>query len=91
MAIYMIERNYPEKIEPNQEAVQAINTINDGAQVRWLYSFVSSDQKKTFCLYEAESPDAIKLAAKTAGIPADIITEISQKVTSNGEFIPPTE
>ncbi len=43
----------------------------------WIYSFVSADKKKTFCIYDAPSPEAIKKAADKNGIPVDKITEVS--------------
>ena len=44
----------------------------------WLFSFLSADRHRSYCLYEAPSPDAILVAAKRAGIPADAITEVSR-------------
>ena len=46
--------------------------------VSWLFSFLSADQKKTYCLYEAANPDAIREQAKLLGIPADVIVEVSR-------------
>jgi hypothetical protein len=42
-----------------------------------LQSFLSADKRKTYCLYEAESGDAIREAARRAGLPADIIIELA--------------
>ena len=54
---------------PAQEKVlvEGVNRINDDEGVRWLYSFLSADKRKTYCLYEAPSPDAIRRAAAAAG------------------------
>jgi hypothetical protein len=43
-----------------------------------LFSFLSADRHRSYCLYEAPSPDAIITAAKRAGIPADAITEVDR-------------
>jgi hypothetical protein len=43
-----------------------------------LFSFLSSDRKKSYCLYEAPSPEAIREAARRANIPADVIVEVSE-------------
>jgi hypothetical protein len=39
---------------------------------------LSADKKKTYCLYEAPSPEAIREAARRAGLPADVIVEVSE-------------
>ncbi len=58
------------------DGVSAINQINDDIGVNWLISFLSADKKKTYCLYEASSADAIREAAARAGLPADVIIEV---------------
>lgn len=78
MAMFIIERNFAEKLELNGEIVDHITRINDDSEVRWLYSFLSADKKKTFCLYEAADASSIKQAAERANIPADEIIEVSE-------------
>ena len=46
--------------------------------VSWLFSFLSADRYRTYCLYEAPSRDAIIAAAARAGIPADVVTEVTR-------------
>jgi hypothetical protein len=84
MPIFMIERNYAEQIDPNEARAAEINLINDGEGVHWLYSFLSVDLRKTYCLYDAPSAEAIIRAAHRAGLPADVVVEIDAKVLSNG-------
>ncbi|OBK18867.1 DUF4242 domain-containing protein [Mycobacterium asiaticum] len=86
MPIFMIERNYAEVLEPTLDAVDGINRINAEEGVRWLYSFLSADKRKTYCLYEAPSPEAIKSAAARAGLPADVVVEVSNRIMSDGAF-----
>ena len=38
--------------------------------------------------YEAESADAIRAAARRAGIPADVIVEVGQKIQPDGSLAP---
>jgi hypothetical protein len=45
--------------------------------VRWLFSFLSADKRKTYCLYEAPSAEAIRGAARRAKIPADVVIQVS--------------
>jgi hypothetical protein len=80
----MIERRYAEDVEANAEEVDGINRINDEEGVRWLYSFLSADKRKTYCLYEAPSPEAIRRAAARAGLPTDVVVEVSERILADG-------
>jgi hypothetical protein len=82
--IFMVERNFAEELEPSVEAADGINRINDQEGVRWMYSFLSADKRKTYCLYEAPSPEAIRTAAARAGLPADVIVEVKDRIMSDG-------
>ncbi|CAM4243248.1 hypothetical protein MB901379_01264 [Mycobacterium basiliense] len=84
MPIFMVERNYAEVLEPSLEVADGINRINEQEGVRWLYSFLSADKRKTYCLYEAPSPEAIRTAATRAGLPADVVVEVSERVLPDG-------
>ena len=84
MPIFMIERRYAEVVEASAEAADGINRINDEEGVRWLYSFLSADKRKTYCLYEAPSPDAIRRAAVRAGVPADVVVEVTERLLPDG-------
>ena len=88
MPVFMIERNFAEKLEVTPEGAAAINEINDEESVRWLISFLSGDKKKTFCLYEASSAEAIQEAARRAGIPADTIIEVGEEIVPSGQTNP---
>jgi hypothetical protein len=80
----MIERRYAEDVEANAEEVDGLNRINDEEGVRWLYSFLSADKRKTYCLYEAPSPEAIRRAAARAGLPTDVVVEVSERILADG-------
>jgi hypothetical protein len=90
MPVFLIERNFAEQLEENREAVAEINKINDDVGVQWLISFLSADKKKTYCLYEAPNAEAIREAARQAGIPADSIIEVGEMRTTGemGEVLP---
>jgi peptidyl-tRNA hydrolase len=87
MPVFMIERRYAELMQPTPEGAAEINEINDDEDVRWLMSFLSADQRKSYCLYEAESPDALIRAAEHAGLPADVITELGHRVLPDGTLV----
>jgi hypothetical protein len=76
MPRYMIERQFAEQVELDKDGAGEITRINDEEGVRWLFSFLSADKLKTFCLYEAPSPEAIRSAARRLNIPANSIIEI---------------
>ena len=63
MALFVIERNFAEQLELEELDYAGIKLVNDDAGVRWVYSFLSADKKKTYCLYEAPNPEAILEAA----------------------------
>ena len=83
MPRYVIERNFAEKLELSKDGVEQINLINDQEGVKWIFSFLSADRKKTYCLYEAPNPEAILAAARRNNIPADVIVEVSQEIGPN--------
>ena len=78
MPVFMVERNFAEKLEVTEEGAASINRINDDVGVKWLISFLSADKKKTYCLYEASSAEEIREAAKRNGVPADVIVEVGE-------------
>lgn len=76
MALYMIERAFADQLDLSGEDVELIEEINGDESVRWLFSFLSADRRRSYCLYEAPSPEAIRAAARRADIPADEIVEV---------------
>lgn len=88
MPIFMVERRFAEELELSPDLAGGINRINDDENVRWLYSFLSADKRKTYCLYEAPSPEAIRLAATRAGLPADVIVEVTDRVLPDASISP---
>jgi len=88
MAIFMVERRFADELDVGAEEIDGINRINDEEGVRWLYSFLSADKRKTYCLYEAPSPEAIQRAAAKAGLPADVIVEVTERMLPDGASSP---
>ena len=78
MPMYVIERTFAEDLDPDELDYAGIKLVNDDVGVQWLYSFLSADHKKTYCLYEAPNPGAIRDAAARLGIPADVVIEVDQ-------------
>jgi Protein of unknown function (DUF4242) len=82
--IFVVERTFADELELSLELADGINRINDQEGVRWMYSFLSADKRKTYCLYEAPSPEAIRTAAARAGLPADVVIEVRDRITPDG-------
>ena len=81
MPRYLIERRFPEglNIPTDAEGAEAIRGVverNADEGVSWVHSYVSPDKKKTFCIYDAPDPDAIRRAAAKNNVPADAIHEV---------------
>jgi hypothetical protein len=77
MALYMIERSFAEQLDLTVGDVELIEEVNADEGVRWLFSFLSADRRRTYCLYEAPSPEEILAAARRSNVPADEIVEVS--------------
>jgi hypothetical protein len=78
MPLFVIERQFAEQLDLTREDAAAVKLVNDDVGVQWLFSFLSADKKKTYCLYEAPSAEAIREAARRARIPADVIVEVTE-------------
>jgi hypothetical protein len=78
MPRFLIERNFAAELNITKEDADQVRRINDDEGVKWLFSFLSPDKRKTYCLYEAPSAEAIRAAARRANVPADVIVEVSE-------------
>jgi hypothetical protein len=78
MPLYVIERGYAEQLDMSEDDVRLLQEVNADEGVRWLFSFLSADKRRSYCLYEAPSPEPLVAAARRAGIPADVITEVER-------------
>jgi hypothetical protein len=78
MALFLIERNFAEQLQVTKDGVAEVTRVNADIGVQWLYSFLSADKKKTYCLYEAPNAEAIREAARRLGLPADVIIEVGE-------------
>ena len=81
MPRYLIERTFPDGVtlpvdDQGTQACVAVVDANAHAGVTWLHSYVSADRRKSFCVYDAPSPEAIRKAAQRNELPVDRITEV---------------
>jgi hypothetical protein len=80
MPRFIIERNFAEHLEPTRDGVVAITEVNSDVGVQWLFSFLSADKKKTYCLYEAPNAEAIREASRRLNLPVDVIIEVDSEL-----------
>jgi hypothetical protein len=59
-----------------EKACLSVVGVNSGDNVTWVHSYVTDDKKKTFCIYDAPNPEAIRRTASKNGLPVDRITEV---------------
>jgi hypothetical protein len=76
MPLFLIERNFAQEVSLDDASIREVQLINDDVGVQWLFSFLSADKRKTYCLYEAPSEEAIRIAARRANVPADVIVPV---------------
>jgi hypothetical protein len=78
MPLFLIERNFAEQLEVNRDSVMEVLQVNADIGIQWLFSFLSADKKKTYCLYEAPSAETLREAARRLNVPADVIVEVGE-------------
>ena len=76
MPRYVVERSYAYGSHNGAEFYDGVVERNADEGVTWIHSYVSDDRGRTFCVYEAPSPEAIRKTAKRNGLPVDRITEV---------------
>jgi hypothetical protein len=81
MPRYMVERTFPDGLHVplTAEGAQAMLGVvekNLDHDVTWVHSYVSDDKKKTYCVYDGPSPEAIRRSASVNGLPVDRIVEV---------------
>jgi hypothetical protein len=77
----MVERTFTDglAIPTNDEGVRAcLSVVDNNADeaVTWLHSYVTDDRRKTFCIYDGPTPEAIRRTAARNGLPVDAITPV---------------
>jgi hypothetical protein len=81
MPRYLVERTFTESFGlpvPNHAESARLHFIANNTifGVVWLHSYVSPDRKKSFCLYEAPNPEALRRAAQRNFLPVERIIEV---------------
>lgn len=82
MTRYLVEQTFPDglKLSANDEGAEMCRVIvmtNAEDDVTWIHSYVSRDRQRTFCIYDAPSPEAIRRSAQRNELPVDRITKVN--------------
>lgn len=82
MPRYVVERTFPGGLEIPVDADGAATCLtvvdrNADFGVTWVHSYVSEDKRKTYCVYDGPSPEAVRRAADANGLPVDRVTLVS--------------
>ncbi|HKI59376.1 MAG TPA: DUF4242 domain-containing protein [Trueperaceae bacterium] len=82
MPRYMVERTFPDGLEipiDADGAATCLSVVGHNADfgVTWVHSYVSEDKRKTYCVYDGPSPEAVRRAADANGLPVDRVTLVS--------------
>ncbi len=78
MSLFLIERNFRDPVELTQEDISLILQVEAELGVNWVFSFLSTDKKKSYCIYRAPNAEAIREAATRLNEPADVIKEVRE-------------
>jgi hypothetical protein len=81
MSRYIVERTFPDRLEipianGGVEVCRGVVERNADQGVTWVHTYVSADKRKTFCVYDAPNPEAIRKSASVNELPVDSITEV---------------
>jgi hypothetical protein len=78
----MIERTFPAglHIPTTSEGTGVVGKVvekNAAGGVTWVHSYVTSDKKKTYCIYDGPDEAAVRAAAERNGLPIDSVTPVT--------------
>jgi Protein of unknown function (DUF4242) len=94
MPLYaIIRRNGFVSLKELERAAVRATTVADapGSGVRWIRSYVLAEESAevgTLCIYEADSPEAIRVHAAAAVLPVDEIVPISETLIVRPDPVP---
>jgi hypothetical protein len=80
MPRYLVERTFRNgrNMAVRAEAAEVLAVVEQNANegVTWVHSYVSEDRTKSFCVYDAPSPEAVRKTAALNDLPIDRITQV---------------
>ena len=81
MTRYLVERTFPDGLnvpmtKDGAGAMSGVVARNAENGVTWVHSYVSTDKRHTYCIYDGPNPEAIRAVAQKNGLPVTRITEV---------------
>jgi hypothetical protein len=81
MQRYLVERSFAPDAQSlvatlDQSAQPTFIRTHDVCGVKWLRSYLAPDQRRSYCIVDGPSPEAVRKAARASGLPADRISEV---------------
>jgi hypothetical protein len=81
MPRYVVERTFPSGLDipaglEGAELCRDVIDRNADEGVTWVHSYVSEDRRRSYCVYDAGSPEAIRRTAARNGLPVERITQV---------------
>jgi len=80
----------PEELGEAAERSRKVGDDEMSDRIHWIRSYVLAEDSGvgTVCVYQAESPEAIREHASRAGLPADEIIEVADTVIVREDPVP---
>lgn len=78
MPVFIVERQFAEKLQLGADEIRYLDDYERANDIKWITSFLSADQKKTFCLYEVADAEILRKHAADLGLPADAIHQVDE-------------
>ena len=81
MPRYIVERDFPAglPIRPDSTGMDACREVvrrNAESGVTWVHSYVTPDYRRTYCVYDAPTPEALRRVAARNRLPVSRIVEV---------------
>ena len=83
MPRYIVERDFPTgvPIRPDADGLDACREVvrrNAEDGVTWVHSYVTPDGRRTYCIYDAPTPEALRRVAARNRLPVSRIVEVRE-------------
>ena len=81
MPRYLVQRTFPHGLdiqtgEGGRDFCRGVIQRNADEGVTWMHSYVSDDERTMLCVYDAPTPEAIRVTAARNNLPVDRITQV---------------
>lgn len=78
MPTFMVELEHAELMQLEALGLASADTSEADESIQWLFSFLSADRHRTYCLFEAPSIEALHAAARRADLPTSAVIEVDR-------------